>query len=102
MGGRRIPRERPVIVPVFAAGLRAAIDMVPQHVAREALRIVAELAAGEPSAWRAMKRSKRRRVAMLMTRIGIHYRLLCRTDDASLEAIDLVSREGLMLALEWS
>jgi len=37
---------------------------------------------------------------VLLGRIGIHYRLLFRTDANALEVIDLVTRESLMTMLK--
>jgi hypothetical protein len=53
-----------------------------------------------PAAWRGVKQAKDMPHQVLIGRIGIHYRLLFRTDANVVDIIDLVTRESLMTTLK--
>jgi hypothetical protein len=91
--------DRRAKLPRWRPSAAADLGTLPAHVGREALRTVTELAVGDPATWRTVKKPK---VAELvrMIRIGIHHRLLFRNDEASLEILDIVSRESLNVALK--
>jgi hypothetical protein len=91
---------RRVVAPTWTRKGRDALIAVPAHVARDALRTVADLAAADTAAWSAVKRPKAIGEPLLMARIGIHYRLLFRVDDGNLEVVDLVSRSNLDVTLK--
>jgi len=98
-----VPSTRPsrgVHLPRFARFAQAAFDDLPQTIGAAALRALADLGSGDAGAWRGVKQAKDMPRRVLMARIGIHHRLLFRYDDAGLEVLDLVSREGLDLALK--
>jgi hypothetical protein len=92
--------RRALLFPQFTAAARAALASVPRDVATVAMRTVAALAAGEVAAWGAVKQAKDMRRQVLMARIGIHHRLLFRTDDDALDVLDVVSRESLFTTLK--
>lgn len=48
---------RPVVMPRFAAGAKAAFEAVPRNVAATAMRIIGGLAAGDLAAWRGVKQA---------------------------------------------
>ena len=78
----------------------AAFDAVLNHVAALAMRTIGELAAGDAAAWRAVKQAKDMPRQGLLGRVGIHYRILFRTDEDVFEVLDLVTRENLMTTLK--
>lgn len=88
---------RRLLVPTWSERAIDSLGTVPTHVAREALRTATELGAGDAAAWRPVKRAKR--VAVFMSRVGIHYRLLFLTDGRALAVLDLVTRQSLDVAL---
>ncbi len=91
---------KPVMIPRFGPKAVAAFDAVPNHVAALAMRTIGELAAGDAAAWRAVKQAKDMPRQVLLGRIGIHYRILFRTDEDVLDVLDLVTRENLMTTLK--
>ncbi|HUQ02955.1 MAG TPA: hypothetical protein VM261_10690 [Kofleriaceae bacterium] len=93
-GGRR------VALPRFTERARAALESVAHNIAAQALRHIGALAAGDAAAWRGVKQAKDMPRQVLMTRIGIHHRLLFRADDAALDILDLVTRESLLTTLK--
>jgi hypothetical protein len=94
------PGGRAVLLPRFGAGAKAALDTVPRNVAAITMRTVGALAAGDLAAWRAVKQAKDMSQQVLMARVGIHHRLLFRTDDGALDVLDLVTRERLQTTLK--
>jgi hypothetical protein len=94
------PGGRAVLLPQFGAGARAALDAVPRNVAAITMRTIGALAAGDPAAWRAVKQARDMSRQVLMARIGIHHRLLFRTDNGALDVLDLVTRESLQTTLK--
>lgn len=91
---------RPVAIPRFEKRAVAAFGDVPAAVAAEAMRTIGNLAAGDFPAWRGVKQAKDMPTTVLMARVGIHHRLILRSDGGSLEVIDLVTRETLMTTLK--
>ena len=64
------------------------------------MRTIGALAAGDAAAWRAVKQAKDMPRQALMARIGLHHRLLFRTEDRALDVLDLVTRESLPIVLK--
>jgi SEC-C motif len=92
---------RAVLIPRFAPAAAASIESVPRHIAAAALRTIGALAAGDQAAWRSIKQAKDMPFPVLMARVGLHHRLLLRTDgDGALDVLDLVTRENLMTTLK--
>jgi hypothetical protein len=91
---------RRALVPRFARAAEDAVADVPAHVAAAAIRTVGDLAAGDTGAWRGVKQAQDLEPPLWMARVGIHHRLLFRSDGAHLEILDLVTREALMHALK--
>lgn len=92
--------DRRIRVPTWQRRAADALRIVPAHVAREALRTVADLASADAASWRAVKRPKGMGWSVLMTRIGIHYRLIFHVEGGGLDVLDLVTRESLDAALK--
>jgi hypothetical protein len=88
------------LLPHWTRSAEAGIRTVPIHVAGEALRTVADLAAGDEAAWRAVKRPKGIDRALLMVRIGIHHRLLFGMEGDTLEVVELVTRSALDVTIK--
>jgi hypothetical protein len=87
-------------LPTFSARATSSLAEVPSRIAADALRLVGELCAGDPAAWRGVKQAKDMPRPLLMARIGIHYRLLFVREATALELLDVVPREGLDAALK--
>jgi hypothetical protein len=88
-------RVRGVAVPRFARSAADALREVPARIARDALLVVADLAAGDAAAWREVKQLEKASTPIFSARIGIHYRLLFRTDATGLEVLELFHRKNL-------
>lgn len=102
-GDEGIPADtspRRILLPHWTRSAEAGIRTVPSHVAGEALRTVADLAAGDEAAWRAAKRAKGIDRALFMVRIGIHHRLLFGVDSDRLEVAELVTRSALEVTIK--
>jgi hypothetical protein len=102
-GMERLPvpiTTRPVLVPRVSAAATNALGTVPRHVAATAIRAIGGLAAGDAPVWHAVKQATGLSRQVLMTRIGIHHRLLFRADDGALDVLDLVTRESLLTTLK--
>jgi hypothetical protein len=84
-----------VRLPRFRTPAADAFDIVPRNIASTAMRVIGGLAAGDATAWRAVKQAKDMPRQVIIARVGIHYRLLLRTVDGNLEVLDLVARQGL-------
>jgi hypothetical protein len=91
---------RRVLLPRFGATAAAAFETVPGNVAANAMRAIGALAAGDAAAWRSVKQGKDMSRQVLMQRIGIHHRLLFRTDEGGFDILDLVTRESLQATLK--
>nr|HEX4312933.1 SEC-C metal-binding domain-containing protein [Kofleriaceae bacterium] len=94
------PAARPLAIPRFERRAADSFRDVPAQVAAEAMRTVGTLAAGDGFAWRNVKQAKDMPRTVLMARVGIHHRLIMLSDGASLEIVDLVTREQLMTTLK--
>jgi hypothetical protein len=65
-----------------ASGLRPRrLGTVPRDVAAIAMRMIGALAAGDAAAWRKVKQAKDMPRQVIIGRVGIHHRLLLRTDE---------------------
>lgn len=71
----------PVLVPVFGAPTKTALQDMPQDIAGAAVVMRGRLAAGYSAAWRGIKQAKDMPHQVLMARVGIHHRLLFRADE---------------------
>jgi len=91
---------RPVSIPRFDRRAADAFATVPASVASEAMRTIGTIAAGDLNAWRNVKQAKDMPVTVLMARVGIHHRLIMKSDGGSLDILDLVTREQLMTTLK--
>jgi hypothetical protein len=91
---------RPVLLPRFGQTATAAFETIPRNVAANAMHTIGALAAGDAAAWRAVKQAMDMSRQVLMTRIGIHHRLVFRADEGALEILDLVPRESLLMVLK--
>jgi SEC-C motif len=94
------PGTRNVILPRFDRKFADSIADVPQPVAAEALRTVGVLASGDGFVWRGVKQAKDMVRPLLMSRVGIHHRLLFRVEDGVLDVLDLITRETLLTVLK--
>ncbi len=94
------PGTRNVTLPRFDRKFADSIADVPQPVAAEALRTVGVLASGDGFVWKGVKQAKDMVRPLLMTRVGIHHRLLFRVEDGVLDVLDLITRETLLTVLK--
>jgi hypothetical protein len=90
----------PVRLLRFRAAAEAAFESVPRDVAAIAMRTIGALAAGDAAAWRKVKQAKDMPRQVIIARVGIHHRLLLRTDEGPLEVLDLVTRQSEDVALK--
>ena len=88
-----------VRLPRFRTPAADAFDIVPRNIASTAMRVIGGLAAGDATAWRAVKQAKDMPRQVIIARVGIHYRLLLRTEHGDLEVLDLVARQSLETTL---
>ncbi len=91
---------RDIAIPTFSRRTLDALEDVPRAVAAETMRTIGALAAGDVAAWRRAKLARDMARQVLMARVGIHHRLLFRTEDGGLEIMDLVTREELTTTLK--
>jgi hypothetical protein len=101
-GGDDLPEGtvHPVRLLRFRAAAEAAFESVPRDVAAIAMRTIGALAAGDAAAWRKVKQAKDMPRQVIIARVGIHHRLLLRTDEGPLEVLDLVTRQSEDVALK--
>jgi hypothetical protein len=85
---------------MFSRKAQDALDELPRNIAAETLRTIGAIAAGDAAAWRRVKQAKEMSRAVLMARIGIHYRLLFRVDERTLEVVDVIHRADLGTVLK--
>jgi hypothetical protein len=95
-----VSTNRTLLFPQFTDSAKAALGSMPRNVAAQAMRTVANLAAGDPAAWRIIKQAKDMRRQVLMARVGIHHRLLFRVENSVLDVLDVVTRESLLINLK--
>jgi outer membrane murein-binding lipoprotein Lpp len=94
------PGSRNIAIPRFERRALDALAEVPATVAAETMRTVGTLAAGDPYAWRGVKAAKDMPRQVLMGRVGIHHRLIFRSEGGNLDVIDLITREQLQTTLK--
>ncbi len=94
------PGTRGITLPRFDRKFADSVADVPLPVASEAMRTIGVLAAGDGFAWKNVKQAKDMVRPLLMTRVGIHHRLLFRVEDGVLDVLDLITRETLMTTLK--
>jgi len=101
-GGDDLPEGtvHPVRLLRFRTAAEAAFEAVPRDVAAIAMRTIGALAAGDAAAWRKVKQAKDMPRQVIIARVGIHHRLLLRTDEGPLEVLDLVTRQSEHVALK--
>jgi hypothetical protein len=92
--------ELSLTIPNLSRAVRDALLEVQRSVAAEALRTIGALAAGDPATWRRVKQARSMRPQVLMSRVGIHYRLLFRIEAGSLEVLELIQRAALVSTLK--
>jgi hypothetical protein len=90
----------PVRLLRFRPAAEAAFSTVPRDVAASARRTIGALAAGAAAAWRKVKQAKDMPRQVIIGRVGIHHRLLLRTDEGPLEVLDLLTRQNEDVALK--
>ena len=86
--------SQPLRTPSYPKRFREQLDAVPESVARETIRLVGRLGAGDAAAFRGSKRLKRQR-EVLRQRVGLGHRLLFRLDENILEVVALIHRRDL-------
>lgn len=91
---------RGITLPRFDRKFTDSLADVPGPVASEAMRTIGTLSAGDGFAWKAVKQAKDMVRPLLMSRVGIHHRLLFRCDDGILDVMDLITRETLLTTLK--
>jgi hypothetical protein len=91
---------RGITLPRFDRKFTDSLADVPGPVASEAMRTIGTLSAGDGFAWKGVKQAKDMVRPLLMTRVGIHHRLLFRCDDGILDVMDLITRETLLTTLK--
>jgi hypothetical protein len=90
----------PVRLLRFRRPAEDAFSTVPRDVAASAMRTIGALAAGDAVAWRKVKQAKDMPRQVIIGRVGIHHRLLLRTDEGPLEVLDLLTRQNEAVALK--
>ena len=91
---------REVRIPVFASSAAKGIGAAPPKVARDALVLSAELAAGDAAAWRGCKRLLKPSPPVWSARVGIHFRLLFRPVEGRLDVLELIARKDFETVLK--
>lgn len=95
--GEAVDRPRRVLLPAFSSRASRAIAALSPQLAELVLVLVAELAAGRENAWTGVKRLRVRHI--LSARAGIHYRVLFRIADGTIDVIDVTHRRDLEQAI---
>ncbi|MCU0788956.1 MAG: SEC-C domain-containing protein [Verrucomicrobia bacterium] len=80
-----------VRLPVFPGRFAQTLESFPTNVARSALRLIGELAAGEPSAFVGVRRLRLRH-DVCRARVAKDYRLFFKLQPATLEILDMINR----------
>lgn len=88
-----------ILIPRWSRSAARGFRDVPAHVAGEALRTVAQLAAADGATWRTVKRAKTGIKVILMVRIE-SYRLIFGIQGNDLQVVKLVRRGALETALK--
>ena len=94
-----LPEEKflgaqPLRIPSYPKRFPESLEAVPEPVAREAIRLIGRLAAGDAAAFRGSKRLKVRH-EVLRQRVGPRHRILFRLDGETLEVLALIHRRDL-------
>ena len=94
-----LPEEKflgaqPLRIPSYPKRFSESLEAVPEPVAREAIRLIGRLAAGDAAAFRGSKRLKVRH-EVLRQRVGQRHRILFRLDGETLEVLALIHRRDL-------
>jgi Tfp pilus assembly protein PilO len=87
-----------VLVPSYLAAATKRLASLPRHIAAQALRCTAALAAGDDHAWKGVKRM-RATENVHSARVGHSHRLLFRFGDGKIEILDVVDRKDLDTAV---
>ena len=85
---------QPMRIPSYPKRFPESLEAVPEPVAREAIRLIGRLAAGDAAAFRGSKRLKLRH-EVLRQRVGQRHRILFRLDGETLEVLALIHRRDL-------
>ena len=91
---------REVRIPAFAPSAAKGVGAAPPKVARDALVLAAELAAGDPAAWRGCKRLLKPSPPVWSARVGIHFRLLFRPLEGRIDVLELIARKDFETVLK--
>ena len=86
--------SQPPRTPRYPKKFQESLEAVPDPVAREAVRLIGRLAAGDAAAFRGTKRLKLRH-EILRQRVGQRHRILFRMDEEALEVLALIHRHDL-------
>ncbi len=90
---------QPVRLPVFSAAFRKALAKLPQEVAGPALRLVGQLAAGDPAAFQGVCFLKQTH-EQFRARVGRSHRLLFKLQAEEIEFLNLIHRRDLERTLK--
>lgn len=82
---------QPLRLPFFPGRFAQTLDVLPDNVARAAMVLVGELAAGEPASFVGMRRLRVRH-EICRVRVAADYRLLFKLQTGKLEILDLINR----------
>ena len=85
---------QPFRIPKFPKNFREILKDLPSSTARSSLSLIGRLAAGEPSAFRGIKRL-RMIPDVSRQRVGLHYRLLIRLKPEIIEVLKIINRKDL-------
>ena len=97
-GDGAVVARRSVLVPSYGAAAAKALALLPRQAAAQTLHAIAALAAGEPRAWRSIKRM-RATDDVYSIRSGHDYRVLFRLRDPHLDVLEIVDRKDLDAAV---
>lgn len=94
------PDQHPLRLPGFGEGFEASLESLPARIAKEAVRVVGPLAAGDPTVWCNVKRMKTA-PDIRTVRLSLAWRMLFTVDaDAKrLTALEVIHRSDLEKAL---
>lgn len=84
----------PPLIPLFSKNATRQLPELPAPVARQALTLAGELAAGLPAAWQKCKRLQQPR-DLHSIRLGLYHRMLFRREETHLQIEELIARESL-------
>ena len=90
--GEEVTSLQPLRVPAFPQRFSKTLAALPRHVARSALKLIGQLAAGEPAAFAGMRRLRVRH-EICRVRLAADYRLLFTPHADRLEVLDLIIRK---------